>query len=856
MKTYTGDYAQEIRFPLSGIGTGGLSISGTGQLTDWELDGRANKGTANGYSHFAIKAERNGEVIDARVLHGDVTCAMGGTALASCRHSWGYGQGLNRTTLAGLSHFPDVEFSGEFPFAKLIYSSEKMPAEISLCAFNPFIPGDEDNSSLPAAFFNWELKNTSCETTDYTLALSVGNPVKITNGGRCEFEKNGGISSLTMKSVELSKEDNSYGELLISTDCDNVSCQQYWLRSGWFDDVTTFWREFSSPGSMKNRIYNDNDTKGQFDVGDMCTLSAQITLKPGEKKIVRFVMAWYFPHFVKYWDSEKPVWNHEYVRRFSCAADVTGYCWENSDMLLEKSALFSKALMGMTLPDCAAEAAADNLCVLKSPVCLRLENGEFWGFEGTGAHDGSCEGTCDHVWGYQYALPFLFPRLARGMLETDYTYNMKESGEMMFRTMLPLGSPKMNFRACVDGQMGCVLRFYREWKLSGDNEWLKKWWSKVKKSIEYAWSSENRDKWDPDKSGVITGRQHHTLDVELFGANAWLTGFYLAALKAGAQMAEFLGEADTAREYREIFSRGCGYVEKELFNGRHYIQKIDLNDKAVLDPYAENDPGIYRYWNEENGELKYQTGDGCEIDQLLGQWHASIIGLGDIFDSAHRARAARALYETNFVSMRDVFNPCRIFAANSEKGMSICAWDENVYKPKIPVPYTEECMTGFEYAAAGVMIQNGMVQEGTRVICAIRDRYDGKKRNPFSEIECGAFYARSMASFSLPAVFSGYSFDMVKKEIGFAPVISEVHFSSFWAVDGAWGTVLIEENKLTLFVLDGKIALNSFRLPSASPVSLVFADGNTVLFRKIENRIIFDKKTDIFCRLVIEKQSD
>ena len=34
MKTYSKDYLQEIAFPLSGIGCGGLSISGIGALVE------------------------------------------------------------------------------------------------------------------------------------------------------------------------------------------------------------------------------------------------------------------------------------------------------------------------------------------------------------------------------------------------------------------------------------------------------------------------------------------------------------------------------------------------------------------------------------------------------------------------------------------------------------------------------------------------------------------------------------------------------------------------------------------------------------------------------------------------------
>ena len=120
------------------------------------------------------------------------------------------------------------------------------------------------------------------------------------------------------------------------------------------------------------------------------------------------------------------------------------------------------------------------------------------------------------------------------MRELDYKYNLRDDGGMPFRLQLPLGSEMWKFRPCVDGQFGGVIKVYREWKISGDTEWMRRLWPSVKKSIEFAWAETNEDLWDPEKKGVITGRQHHTLDMELFGPNSWLTGFYLAALKAGA----------------------------------------------------------------------------------------------------------------------------------------------------------------------------------------------------------------------------------------------------------------------------------------------------------------------------------
>ena len=95
----------------------------------------------------------------------------------------------------------------------------------------------------------------------------------------------------------------------------------------------------------------------------------------------------------------------------------------------------------------------------------------------------------------------------------------------MFRMGLPVGRPDHRYRTCVDGQMGTVIKVYREWKLSGDNEWMAGHWENVKRILEYAWSPKNPEKWDADKDGVLEGQQHHTLDME-FWPSAWLQGFY------------------------------------------------------------------------------------------------------------------------------------------------------------------------------------------------------------------------------------------------------------------------------------------------------------------------------------------
>ena len=386
-------------------------------------------------------------------------------------------------------------------------------------------------------------------------------------------------------------------------------------------------------------------------------------------------------------------------------------------------------------------------------------------------------------------------------------------------------------------------KLFRDWKICGDDAWLKKLWPKLKKSLEFVWSADNPDLWDPEQNGILSGRQHHTLDMELFGPNAWLSGMYLAALQAGIEMAKTLGDEDFAKLCSDIFTKGKAKLNKELFNGESFIQKIDLQDRSLLEPYKKDaDKGIglcdgedvYSiYWSTELGELKYQLGEGSSIDQMLGQWHADICGLGDIFDRDKARIALKNLMKYNFRrTMRNYYNPCRIYALNDESGLIICSWPDESLKPTIPAPYAQETMHGFEYAAADFMIRRGMEAEGLEVVQALRDRYDGRRRNPWNEFECGSNYARSMASYALLLTFSGCSFDGRSNALSFRPK-QQTDFSYFWSLQSAWGTVASwqsEQKKggVKIKLLGGNLLLRSLDLPLADGAAQVWHDRQGV----------------------------
>lgn len=837
---YQNEFTREISFPIGGIGTGSVGLGGNGRLMDFEIFNRPSKGSINRFSHFAIKAIVNNKPI-TYILNSDLEKDYMGQY--SSKIFAGYGFGPNDHTMCGFPHFKSLTFNGEFPIANLNFSDDKFPASIKMTAFNPFIPNDADNSSIPAAFFEFEVENTYTETLEYQIAFSFTNPYAVSKNYTI---KANGITGVTLVNAGAEQNDKQYGELTIASDCEKCNVQTYWYRGKWKDGVVTFWNEFNNTGYINDRKYDENG------INDTATITASITAEPGKKSKARFVLSWNIPNNYNYWDEYKDekgndvTWKNYYAVLFKNSEASAEYSLKNWKSLYERTLKFKNTLYNSSLPTEAIEAAAANLSVLKSPTVLRLEDGTFYGWEGVHEDAGSCEGTCQHVWNYAYAMCFLFPELERSIRNAEFKYSTADDGRMCFRMKLPLGREMGDFRACLDGQMGSIIKLYREWKLSGDNQWLEDNWNNIKKILEYAWSDKNPDKWDFNKDGILEGRQHHTLDMEMFGPSSWLEGMYLAALKAAAEMGEFLGDNEKATEYKELFEKGKKWTKENLFNGKYFIQKINLNDKSITDEFDASDD----YWNDEKNQIKYQIGEGSSIDQLLAQWHADIIGLGDIFDSEQTDIALSEMMKNNYKPcMRDFINPWRIFSLNDEAGSVICVYPENSSKPFIPIPYCEETMTGFEYSFAGLLCSRNKVDDGIRVVNSVRNRFDGKKRNPWNEFECGSNYARSMASYALIPILSGFEFDLPHNHIGFNPY-KKGDFSTIWSVDGAWGSFEISKNKICLSVIEGCISLSSFGIGFVDTISALSIDNTDIPYH-FNNGIIEFEKIQIHSSLEI-----
>jgi uncharacterized protein (DUF608 family) len=310
-----------------------------------------------------------------------------------------------------------------------------------------------------------------------------------------------------------------------------------------------------------------------------------------------------------------------------------------------------------------------------------------------------------------------------------------------------------------DGQLGTVIRLYRDWTICGDDAFLKAVWPKAKLALEYAFTY-----WDVDGDGVMEGEQHNTYDIEFYGMSSMLNSIFYAALRAGEEISSYLGDLDSAAKYAVIRKKGAKKLDELTFNGEFYVQLID-----------------------DVNEHKYQYGIGCLADQLLGQYQAHACGLGYVLDAGNVKSAVRSIYRHNFIEdFSDHINVQRMYALNQNKGLILCSWP-NGGRPEIPFVYSDEVWTGIEYQVAAHLIYEGFVDEGLKIVEAARDRHDGVERSPWNEVECGHHYARSLSSYAVLLALTGFRCDAVKKTLAFKPAINRDNFSGFFCCADGWG---------------------------------------------------------------------
>jgi len=779
---YSGEHLNQVAFPLGGIGAGMICLEGTGALSHVSLRNRPDM--FNSPCVFAAISVK-GEHRVARVLEGPVP----GRKLYG---SPGAGNGLGGTSY-GLPRFANATFKSRFPFGIVALTDPQIPLNVEITGWSPFEPGDADNSSLPVAALEYKFTNRSRSPLDAVFSFNAKNFMATGANPQAVRPIAGGFILWGDGS-----KDNPWDEAAFSATVSepDTKVNHAWFRGGWWDALTLAWNDIAE-GACYNRA---PVTEGGPSPGG--TLFVPFQLAAGASKTIAVRLAWVVgqtnlrigkdPAGLKLESGQREHHRPWYVGRFTEINSVSFYWRDHYSELRQKASRFADCFYDSTLPPEIIEAVAANLTILKSPTVMRQTDGRLWGWEGCHDNSGCCHGSCTHVWNYAQAIPHLFPNLEKTLRETEFGPSQDEAGHQQFRSALPIRPLEHDFHAAAAGQLGGIMKVFREWRISGDTEWLRRLWPKVKRSLEFCIQT-----WDPGHKGVVEEPHHNTYDIEFWGPDGMCTSFYLGALQAAVLMGKAL--RDEVPLHAQLLAAGIRKTESELFDGEYFIQRIDwthlktgnrVANKNMMAGYSPEARAIF----EKEGP-KYQYGTGCLSDGVLGSWLALVCGVGQVLEAPKVASHLQAVHRYNLKhDLSDFANPQRpTYACGAEGGLVLCTWPKGG-ELSLPFVYSNEVWTGIEYQVASHLMRMGLVREGLEVVRVCRDRYDGRVRNPFNEYECGHWYARAMSSYALLFGLSGARYDAVEKVLHLEPRIRG-NFRCFLSTATGYGIVGVRKGK-------------------------------------------------------------
>lgn len=770
-KIYRGEELTTIGMPCGGIAAGQLYVRGDGTLANWWIANNAYN-TGYGIDHLLNFETNQGPWKVCYQTFEPFSYFTQGFEI-NIRT-----KGNTITRKLDKSGFDNIGFIGEYPIAKVLYENQKnkLPVSIEMEVFSPFIPLNPKESATPATILKFKIKNLTKSNVDIDLTGYIQNMVmadlkdQLNGHVRNQTKSSKGMKVLYMDYVSNNEPDKLHpyhGNMALTL--------------------------LNNEGVVITDISTNNNDKVSKDLGQelVGSVTSGISLNKYEEKEVRFVLSWYFPNRPKgYGDGgnwnkaipvDGPAIGNMYANWFNSSIDVAKYLEANIDRLSKETYKFHKAwYRNSTLPYWLRQRIMMPVSTLATETCQWWSNDKFWAWEGVG----SCVGTCTHVYNYEQAIARLFPSLERNIREkTDFDTSFGSDGGIQARN--GWGS------VLLDGHIGTILKSYREYLVSKDPFFLTRNWEKIKKAMEFVFIH------DGNLNGLIEGKQSNTYDISFVGANSYVGGLYLAALRAAEEMALIMGDRGFSEKCRAIFESGKDLSIEQIWNGEYFYQDVDLEQHS-----------------------KFQYANGCLSDQLFGQTWAHQLNLGHIYPEDKVKKALNSIWKYNWT--QDVgphvtkFVPERDYADPGEPGLLNCTWPISEHLNENAVRYRNEVWTGIEYQVATNMIYEGMIEEGLSIVKGIHERYRPEKHNPWNEVECGDHYARALASWGILIALEDYFYEGSKGVFAYNPRLQKDNFEGFFTTANAWGTIsqkisdAIQLN--TINVMYGGVVINELRL--------------------------------------------
>ncbi|HME53031.1 MAG TPA: GH116 family glycosyl hydrolase [Candidatus Lokiarchaeia archaeon] len=843
MTNIHGTIAQTSGIPLGGIGTGSTEIWADGYFHEWLIfnlgswaprqPGRGKKKQPN--------MESSGFTFYLRTKD-DSGVKMRRLGMRTDQH--------DMYSLAWLKSVQGIDYDGKFPVVRLRYIDDSLPVNVSAELFSPFQPHDARTSGTPGFYVIFTIKNNSSNPVDVSLLSILANPLAIDAKDRLlknTITTSNGATILTMRTGATKCYPATIGSMALSAKGGNIT----WIAADfaqYFRSIT-MWPDHTNlsalaqyrlkgalpnlgndapcpsgavkflpklKGSAKKTILADElkqyafaqDLRDRYNEVDESilshpegvnnflmqvtgflfgmirhnavqanwgtgALSSSMILQPGESTEVQFALSWYLPN---HYSQKGEKIGHMYENWFKDAEDVNKFLLDNSEKLRKGTEAFSNALFETTLDPDLADAWAGQLTTI--PKCTWwVKNGDFGVWEGLG-----CCGfhTTDITYQGSFNLLALFPELQQRQMLMGARF-MREDGRIPHFFTPDLSHVDRGFDR-VDMNPQFVLLVCRDYLWTGDKVFLQQAWPYIVRAME------NSQLLDTDEDGLPDhDTRRNTYDGwNFFGTPSYIASLWIGALRASVRMAKDLDDCDNLNKWHALLDKAVPNFQKKLWNGEYFSLWVD---------------------GERRDEM-------CMTDQMSGEWFTRIIGLGNSLPKDSVVNALSAVFKNNF---------------SPESGLVNATYPAGK-KPLFPAHYNMQALapwTGVEYAIGSMMLDIGMITEGTQVVKTIHDRYTRAGRF-WNHVECGDHYYRAMCSWAVLLASTGFKVDIPAQSIRIAPFIIDSDVKMPWFSSTAWGSASWTGNTFEMNTMFGSQKVKELRL-NRNPASSSATIGDTAV---------------------------
>jgi len=806
---------------LGGIGTGGMELRQDGVFYNWSIFNNYPLGVGTPFTmahdsllFFVVRYQEHGKEPMMRLLQ--IEPEFGAAGIIDHPHYYCF---------PWLSGVDTATFDAVFPRVRMTFRDRAMPFEVRMEAWSPFIPHDVKHSSLPAVFFDFTIIPKTQKPVQVMLMASMRNAVAYdveNRTYRSAIIEGKGYKAFEMTCDGVVAQHGSLGTMGVAS---LSSSSSYYL--GWEHR-----HPYYEIALRSARLPNIDDTSGRNSVDketgvrkamERCfsTIAFSKTLRGTRDRLQHtFAAVWHFPH--RYGQALKErrgrvpaqpaahIEGHYYSNFFDASRAVAAYAAAHAAMLRRRTNAFLDAFYASTVDTAVLDQINSHLNTFVTSSWI-TKDGNFGVIEGIDPHHSYAGlGTMDVAMYGGVCAAALFPELDRAMLRAHKGFQ-SERGTVAhsitrnFKEILPRELEGKR----IDMPAQYAYMTLRAFFWSGDMTFLNDMWPSVKKALDYVLRERDMNgDCLPDMEGIMCSYDNFPM----YGASSYVGSQFLAAVASAADVAQMLGETDTAARYQDVLARGTRAFEDKLWNGRYY-----------------------RLYNDEGG-ARGDKDDGCMADQLIGQWAAHLSGLPTLFDPRRVQAALRFIMAHNY---------------HAHYGVRNCRWPGDAFLHDVDkdtwVDQANTAWTGVELGVASFLIYEGLWREGLRLVKNVDDRYR-QWGMYWDHQEFGGHYFRPMSAWSIVNALLGLA--IKNGSFTFAPKIPGKTLRLFFSYGN--GTAMYarsihgREETITITALSGVFAPTALHLAThiRHPRAVkVRAGARTVAARNIQ----WDSKDGMVC---------